>query len=588
MLFALCKFIMTIYKRLLTYLKPYKVRLIWAVVFMGLTSGMIALQTYLTKPVLDKVLIGKNLKLLYLLPPALLLVTIIKGIAWYARDYMLGYVGQKIVNDIRDQLYSHVTSLSFSFFTQTPTGVIMSRITNDVNLVQGGLTRAPASLVQGLLTMAALTGYIIYTNWKLAAFSIVVLPFAGFAFSRFSRRFRKTSTQMQEHVGVLTTHLHETIAGIRIVKAFGMESYESERFASRNRQLFNSLMRGIKTSAVSHPVMEFITMLGTSMVIFVGGYWIVRGTMTVGEFFSFLMALVFFYRPLKDLNGMNNVIQDGVAAAKRIFEVLDTRPDITDRPGAVSVPQDFKTIEFKNVSFRYEDEFVLRDITLAVRAGETIAIVGKSGGGKTTLVNLIPRFYDASAGSLLIGNVDLRDAATASLRSLIAIVTQQTILFNDTVKNNIAYGDHAGSFDEVVRAAKAAYADEFIRALPLGYDTIIGESGVKLSGGQRQRIAIARALLKDAPILILDEATSSLDSESEREVQNALDRLMKGRTSFVIAHRLSTIMNADRIIVLKNGRIVEQGSHEDLLARGEEYANLYEQQFRDDPPMRAF
>ena len=578
---------MEIYKRLLTYLKPYKMRLIWAVVFMGLTSGMIALQTYLTKPVLDKVLIGRNMKLLYLLPPALLIVTIIKGIAWYVRDYMLGYVGQKVVNDIRDRLYAHVTSLSFAFFTRTPTGIIMSRITNDVNLVQGALTRAPASLVQGLLTMMALTVYIIYTNWRLAAFSVVVLPFAGIALSKFSKRFRRASTQMQEQIGLLTTHLHETIAGIRIVKAFGMESYESERFAGRNRQLFNSLMRGIKTSAVSHPVMEFITMLGTSMVIFVGGYWIVRGAMTVGEFFSFLLALVFFYKPLKDLNGINNVVQDGMAAAKRIFAVLDTDGEILDKQGAAGIARDFKTIEFRNVSFRYEDELVLTDINLAVRAGETIAIVGKSGGGKTTLVNLIPRFYDVSSGSIVIGNVDLRDAATASLRSLIAMVTQQTILFNDTVKNNIAYGNRAGSFDDVVRAAEAAYADDFIRSLPLGYETVIGESGVKLSGGQRQRISIARALLKDAPILILDEATSSLDSESEREVQNALDGLMKGRTSFVIAHRLSTIMNADRIIVLKNGRIAEQGRHQELLARNGEYANLYEQQFRDEPPARA-
>jgi subfamily B ATP-binding cassette protein MsbA len=435
--------------------------------------------------------------------------------------------------------------------------------------------------------MMALTVYIIYTNWRLAAFSVVVLPFAGLALSKFSKRFRRASTQMQEQIGLLTTHLHETIAGIRIVKAFGMESYESERFASRNRQLFNSLMRGIKTSAVSHPVMEFITMLGTSMVIFVGGYWIIRGAMTVGEFFSFLMALVFFYRPLKDLNGINNVVQDGMAAAKRIFTVLDTDGEILDKQGAVGMARDFKTMEFRNVSFRYEDELVLTDINLAVRAGETIAIVGKSGGGKTTLVNLIPRFYDVSSGSIVIGNVDLRDATTASLRSLIAMVTQQTILFNDTVKNNIAYGNRAGSFDDVVRAAQAAYADDFIRSLPLGYETVIGESGVKLSGGQRQRISIARALLKDAPILILDEATSSLDSESEREVQNALDGLMKGRTSFVIAHRLSTIMNADRIIVLKNGRIAEQGKHQELLARNGEYANLYEQQFRDDPPARA-
>jgi subfamily B ATP-binding cassette protein MsbA len=578
---------MEIYKRLLVFLKPYRMRLIWAAFFMLLTSGMIALQTYLIKPILDKVIIGKDMRLGLLLPPALIIVSILKGITWYARDYFMGYVGQKVVNDIRDRLYAHIQTLSFSYFTRIPTGVIISRIINDVNLVQGALTRAPSSLVQGILTMLVLTGYIIYLNWKLAVFSIIVLPFAGFAFSKFSRRFRRVSTQMQEQMGDLTTHLHETISGIRIVKAFGMEDYESRRFASRNKDLFNSLMRAIKTSALSHPVMEAISMVGTAFVILYALYAILEwNIMTVGDFFSFLGALVFFYRPLKDMNGINNIVQDGIAAAKRIFDVLDTEPEIKNKVGAISVPHDFKSIEFRNVSFKYEDDYVLKDINLTVHAGETIAIVGKSGGGKTTLVNLIPRFYDVTEGAILIAGQDIRNATVESLRSCTAIVTQQTILFNDTVKNNIAYGHAEKAFDSVVNAARAAYADDFIRKLPKGYDTTIGESGVKLSGGQRQRIAIARALLKNAPILILDEATSSLDTESEREVQNALDVLMKGRTSFVIAHRLSTIMNADRIIVLKNGRIVEQGKHEDLLRQGGEYKNLYDQQFRDEPQVR--
>jgi subfamily B ATP-binding cassette protein MsbA len=563
-------------------------RLVWAAIFMLLTSGMIALQTYLIKPILDKVIIGKDMRLGLLLPPALIIVSILKGITWYARDYFMGYVGQKVVNDIRDRLYFHIQTLSFSYFTRTPTGIIISRIINDVNLVQGALTRAPSSLVQGILTMVVLTGYIIYLNWKLAVFSIIVLPFAGFAFSKFSRRFRRVSTKMQEQYGDLTTHLHETISGIRIVKAFSMEDYESRRFSDRNKGLFNSLMRGIKTSAISHPVMETISMIGTAFVILYALYAILEwNIMTVGDFFSFLGALVFFYRPLKDMNGINNVVQDGIAAAKRIFEVLDTEPEIKNKTGAISVPRDFETIEFRNLSFKYEDDYVLKDINLTVRTGETIAIVGKSGGGKTTLVNLIPRFYDVTEGAILIAGQDIRNATIESLRSCTAIVTQQTILFNDTIKNNIAYGHSEKAFDSVVIAARAAYADDFIRKLPQGYDTIIGESGVKLSGGQRQRIAIARALLKDAPILILDEATSSLDTESEREVQIALDVLMKGRTSFVIAHRLSTIMNADRIIVLKNGKIVEQGGHEELLRRGGEYKNLYDQQFRDEPPVRT-
>jgi subfamily B ATP-binding cassette protein MsbA len=577
---------MDIYKRLFKYLNPYKMRIVWSVVFMGLTSALISAQAYLVKPVLDKVILAKNLELGLFLPPALVFVTILKGGAAYARDYLMGWIGQRIVNDIRDQLYWHVESLSFSYFTRTPTGVIISRIVNDVNLVQGALTKAPSSLVQGVFTMVALTGYVLYLNWRLAVFSIIVLPLAGVALSKFSKRFRKASTSMQEQYGVLTTHLHETIGGIRIVKAFGMEQYESRRFTEKNKDLFNSLMRAIKTSAISHPVMEVISIFGTSLVILFGLYYINIGTMTVGDFFSFMAALVFFYRPLRDLNGVNNTVQDGVAAAKRIFEVLDTQPEIKTRPGAFTASRDFKTVEFRNLSFKYEDELVLRNINLTVRAGETLAIVGKSGGGKTTLVNLIPRFYDVTEGSILIDGIDIRDLSIDSLRTLTAIVTQQTYLFNDTIKNNIAYGDTARAFDDVVHAAQSAYAHDFIKGLPEGYDTIIGESGVKISGGQRQRIAIARALLKDAPVLILDEATSSLDTQSEREVQKALDRLMTGRTSFVIAHRLSTIMNADRIIVLKNGSIVEDGRHEELLAQNGEYKNLYDQQFRDEPLAR--
>ncbi len=349
---------MEIYKRLLIYLRPYKVRLAWSAVFMLLTSALISLQAYLVQPVLDNVFLNKNMKLLFLLPPAILIVVILKGAASYARDYLLGYIGQRIVNDIRDELYSHLTSLSFAYYTRTPTGVLISRIINDANLVQGALTRAPSSLVQGVFTMVALIGYVIYKDWRLAAFSVLVLPLLGIALSKFSRRFRRTSTEMQEQYGGLTTHLHETIAGIRIVKAFGMEPYENRRFAERNKGLFNSLMRILKTSAISSPIMEVINTFGIVVVIFVGGYWIIQGRMTVGEFFSFMTALYFLYRPIKDLNNVNSTVQDGVAAAKRIFEVLDTAPEIWDRAGAVTLLRDFRTIEFKNVSFKYEEELV--------------------------------------------------------------------------------------------------------------------------------------------------------------------------------------------------------------------------------------
>lgn len=576
---------MDIYKRLLTYLKPYTMRLVWAIVFMALTSGLIALQTYLAKIVVDEGFVNMNKTILMLIPLAYVIVTLFKGVALYAKDYLMGYVGQKVVNNIRDQLYAHTVSLSFSYFTRMPTGVIISRIMNDVNLVQGGLTRAPAVLTQGLLTMMVLMGWVIYLNWRLTLASLVIMPLAGIALSKFSKRLRKASTQMQEHMGSLTTHLHETIGGVRIVKAFSMEEHESRRFAEKNKGLFNALMQAIKTTVVSHPVMEIITVIGSALVMEFGFYYVFRQTMTPGDFVAFMMALLFLYRPMKDLNSVNNIVQDGVAAARRIFEVLDSVPEIREKPDAVFLPRDFQGIAFEQVSFQYDgdgEDLVLNDVNLTIGAGTTVAIVGKSGGGKTTLVNLLPRFYDVSSGSIMIGGVDIRDARIDSLRSLMAIVTQQTILFNDTVKNNIAYGRLECSVDEVMRAAEAAYAHDFIQNLPKGYDTIIGEAGVKLSGGQRQRIAIARALLQDAPILILDEATSSLDTESEKEVQNALDRLMTGRTSFVIAHRLSTIINADTIIVLKEGRIVEQGSHEELLKLNGEYKNLYDQQFRDE------
>jgi subfamily B ATP-binding cassette protein MsbA len=570
------------YTRLASYLGPYSGRLAWAAAFMALTSGLTALQAYLVKPVFDDIFVHGDMKLLYVLPGALLLVVILKGASSYARDYLMGWVGQRIVNDIRDRLYAHITSLSFSFFTRTPTGILISRITYDVNLVQGALTRAPSNLIQGVLTMVVLAGYVFYLNWKLSLFSLIAFPFLGLALAKFSKRFRAVSTQMQEQTGSLTSLLQEAIAGIRIVKAFGREEWEIRRFKQQNRKLFDSLMRGIKTSVISHPVMEIITTFGVSLVILIGGYWITHGKMTVGEFISFITALYFLYRPIKELNTVNNTLQDGVAAAERIFSVLDTEPEVRDAAGATILPSDFKTLELRDVSFQYDDTPVLKHINLTVRAGETLAIVGKSGGGKTTLVNLLPRFYDATSGAVLVGGTDVRTVTQASLRSLMAIVTQQTVLFNDSIRNNIAYGEPDRPFDDVVRAAKAAHAHDFILNLPQGYDTMIGEAGVKLSGGQRQRVAIARALLRNAPILILDEATSSLDNESEREVQKALDALMQGRTSFVIAHRLSTVRNADRIIVLKAGGIVEQGRHEELLALNGEYRNLYERQFRDD------
>jgi len=490
-------------------------------------------------------------------------------------------VGQRIIADLREKIYNHIQSLSLSFFTRNPTGILMSRITNDVNLVQGAVTDAVTGLLKDVFTIVGLVSVIFYRDWKLAFVAMVVFPLAIYPIVKFGRKLRSYSTRSQTTMGDISSILLETIAGSRIVKAFNMENYEQARFARENRKLFGISMKSVRVRAISHPLMEVLGGLGIAFIVFYGGYNVIRGDATPGTFFSFLTALLMLYEPVKRLSNVNNTVQQGLAAASRIFEILDTVPEIRNRPGARALPNISKGIEYRDLSFKYEEDWVLKNINIKVKTGEVVAFVGASGGGKTTLLNLLPRFYDVTSGKVLIDDVDIRDFTVESLRGMIGIVTQQTILFNDTVKNNIAYGNIGQPFEEIVKAAEAAYAHNFIQNLPQGYDTVIGEQGAKLSGGERQRVSIARALLKNAPILILDEATSSLDSESEIEVQKALEYLMQGRTTLVIAHRLSTIRKANRIIVIVNGVIVEEGSHEELLERDGEYRKLYLLQFID-------
>lgn len=571
---------MELYKRLLLNAKPYWRRILMALISMLGVAGCTGATAYLIKPVLDDIFIQKDMTMLRILPVIVLTIFVVKGVCSWCSTYFMAYVGQRVISQFRQQLYDHLQTLSLSFFDKTPTGVLMSRIINDVNITQGAVSESLAGVVKEVISIVVLIGVIFHRDWQLAMVAMVILPFAFFPIVKFGRKLRVISKKNQESMGQISVTLHETFSGNRIVKAFCMEDYEKKRFARDNARYLNSVLKSVKVRALSSPIMEFLGGLGIVAVIWYGGYSVIRGVSTPGNFFSFLAAIIMLYEPVKKLSNMNNTIQLGMAAAERIYQVLDTKPEIDNRPDAGELDPPIRAVELRNVSFGYAaEEIVLENICLKAKAGEVIALVGMSGAGKTTLVNLIPRFYEVSDGAILINSTDIRDVTQASLRAQIGIVTQQSILFNDTVYNNIAYGDIRKGSEQVIAAAKAANANDFVMKMPNGFDTRIGEQGVRLSGGQRQRICIARALLKDAPILILDEATSSLDSDSELEVQKALENLMVGRTTFVIAHRLSTIKNADRIVVLANGRIVEEGHHDELLRGSGEYRRLYELQF---------
>ena len=573
---------MDIFKRLLQLAKPHTLRFLAAMACMlvvGVTTSALA---FLVKPALDEIFLKRNADMLKLIPLAVIGIYLVKGTCNYFQTVLMNFIGQRIVADLRAELYRKIQIQSLAFFTKHPTGVLMSRITNDVGYIQGAVSEAVTALLKDSFTLLCLVIVIFYRDWQLAIVAMFVFPLAVYPIAKFGQKMRQIATRAQVTLGSLTSLLQETISGTRIVKAFGMEAHENKRFSVENERLFRLSLKSISINAVSSPFMEFLGGLGISAIIFYGGYQVIHGQSTPGTFFSFLTALIMLYEPVKRLTNVNNTIQQGIAGAERVFSIMDLVPEIRNRPDAVPLPRISREIEIRNVTFRYEETPVLKNINLRIWTGEAVAFVGMSGGGKTTLVNLIPRFYDVTDGMILIDGQDIRNVTVESLRGQIAIVTQQTILFNDTVRNNIAYGDISKTEDQIVEAAKAAHAHDFILRLPKGYETVIGEQGTKLSGGERQRISIARALLKNAPILILDEATSSLDSEAEIEVQDALENLMKGRTTLVIAHRLSTIRNADRIIVLVNGEIREEGTHETLLSRHGEYSRLYNMQFMEN------
>ncbi|MCP4340276.1 MAG: lipid A export permease/ATP-binding protein MsbA [Desulfobulbaceae bacterium] len=568
-------------KRLYEFIKPYQGKLLVAMFAMICVSIGTGAQTYLVKDVLDKIFIEKNTFYLKVLPLVLLLIFFLKGGVYYIYSILLEQVGQSVIRDFRQHIFDHIHRQSISFFNTMPTGTLMSRIISDVALLQQAVSKALIGSIRDFFQVMILLGVVFYMNWRLAMITFIVLPIAAYPIVRFGRLFRKVSISTQEEVANVSNILHETITGNRIVKAFSKEEYEGKRFLGQVTNLFALTMKDAKYRCLQHPMMEFIGGGAIALIIWFGGKEVIGGNMTPGTFFAFLTALIAAYEPVKGVTRINSTIQQGLAAATRIFAILDIEPEIQDKKDALKLPPFSSQLEFNNLNFQYDNEKpVLSNINLTVPAGEALAIVGPSGGGKTTLTNLIPRFLDLNKGSILVDGVDIRDVTVASLRNQIAMVTQQTILFNDSVRNNIAYGDQQAPEQQVIDAAKAAHAYDFIEALPNGFDTMIGEAGARLSGGQRQRISIARAILKNAPILILDEATSALDTESEHEVQKALENLMKDRTTLVIAHRLSTIKNADRIIVVKDGLIVEQGTHESLISQKGEYEMLYNMQYK--------
>ena len=564
------------YHRLLSFLKPYlwpyfSLAMLCMVVF-GATDGALP---FLVERIMDDVFTLKDPSALRYLPIIIVALFAFRGLMNFGQSYLTDYVGLRIVNDVRNALNRHFQSLSLSFFYRHPTGTLIARVNSDVQLLRYAITDALASFMKDSVSLTALMFVAFLKDWVLASIAFVVFPASVLPIMRMSRKIKRFTRRGQISTGALTSLLQESIQGNRIVKAFGMESYEQERFQQENWRLFKQSLRASRTRAIVAPSMELLASIGIGAVVWYGGWSVIGGGRTQGEFMAFMAAIFLMYGPFKGLARTYTAVHQGLAGAERVFEILDEMPAVTDKPNAQVARSFSNGIRFDNVSFAYKETPVLKNVDLTIAAGQMVAVVGMSGVGKSTLVDLIPRFYDVTAGRVCVDGVDVRDLTVRSLRAQIAIVTQHTFLFNDTIRRNIAYGEPERSMEDVIAAAKAAHAHEFILGLPKQYDSMIGEMGMQLSGGQRQRLAIARAVLKNAPILILDEATSALDTESERLVQDALETLMSTRTTIVIAHRLSTVRKADRIVVMVDGAVVEQGTHEELLRRNGEYSKLY-------------
>src|SRR5262252_2078900 len=565
------------------FMRPHVRRIVLAFVLMGLAAGSTAGRAWLMQPVLDRIFVAREGSLLLLIASGALALALVKGLADYGQAVLMTRVGQRVIADVQIALFARLMRADLAFFHAHPSGTLVSRFTSDAALLRNATASVLAGIGKDAVTVLFLVGVMFYQDWLLALVSFFVFPLAIRPIVGIGRRIRRVAANTQAEIGQFTTLLSQTFQGARHVKAYGMEEYEERRAIGLIERVFMLIDRNTRTRSRASPMMETLGGMAIAVVILYGGHQVISGARTPGALFSFITALLLAYQPLKSLANLNASLQEGLAAAQRIFEVLDIEPTIRDRPGAEPLRITGGEIRFDNVRFGYVPGAVAIDrISLTIPAGHTVALVGPSGAGKSTILNLIPRFFDVDAGGITIDGQDVRSVMLTSLRGAIALVAQEVSLFDDTVRANIAYGRFGASRDEIEAVARAAAADAFIRELPSGYDTLVGEHGVRLSGGQRQRIAIARAMLKNAPILLLDEATSALDSEAERQVQSALKTLIRGRTTLVIAHRLSTVQFADLIYVIDRGVLVESGRHQELVSRDGLYARLYAMQLSEE------